>query len=202
MAPALAGLLLAALAGCATAAGILYPVNKDALKARAGDYTLDPRHTSVIFAVEHLGFSLYYGRFEGASGRLAFDPENPSESRVAVRLPAAGLDVTDADLEDMLKGEAMFDAAHYPDIVFESDAVTLTGENSADIHGLLTIKDATRPLVIQARFHGGGTNPAEGKRVVGFDGEASLKRSDFGLDAWLPFVGDEARLTISAEFTR
>lgn len=189
-----------ALAGCATAASIVYPVNREALKARPGDYVLDPQHTNVIFAVEHLGFSTFYGRFADISGRLSIDPDDPAASDVAVRIAAASVDTLSDDLDEKLKGAGMFDAARHPDILFASTRVTTTGDNEADIEGVLTVKDVSGPLVIHAIFHGEGTDPATGRRTVGFDANAALKRSDFDLDQWSGFVGNEVRLIIGAEF--
>lgn len=189
-----------ALAGCATAASILYPVNRDALKLRPGDYVLDPDHASIIFAVDHLGFSTYYGRFTDISGRLSLDPAAPEKSEVAVRIAAASIDTPSAELNERLKGAGMFDAGRYPDILFASTRVSQTGDNSADIEGVLSVKERSGPVVVQASFRGGGVNPATGKRTVGFEGTATLSRAAFGLSQWSGFVGDEARLIISAEF--
>ncbi len=194
-----AGLALA-LSGCATAASILYPVNREALDARPGDYKLDPGHASVIFAVEHLGFSTYYGRFADISGRLALNSEEPAKSDVAIRIGAASVDTLSADLNEELKGRGMFDAAAHPDILFSSTRVNVTGENEADVEGVLTIKNISAPVTVHAVFHGGGTAPVTGARTVGFDASAALSRKQFGLTRWSGFVGDEVRLIISAEF--
>ncbi|MEQ8934399.1 MAG: YceI family protein [Amphiplicatus sp.] len=191
-----------ALSGCATAASIIYPVNREALEARPGDYTLDPQHASVLFAVEHLGFSTFYGRFADISGRLALNGAEPPNSDVAIRIGAASIDTLSVDLNDQLKGDGMFDAAAHPDILFSSTRVSITGENEADVEGVLTIKGVSAPLTIHAVFHGGGTAPVTGARTVGFDASAALSRKQFGLDRWSGFVGDEVRLIISAEFVQ
>lgn len=192
--------LALALVGCATAASILYPVDRDALKLRPGDYVLDPDHASVIFAVDHLGFSTYYGRFTDISGRLTLDPASPEKSQVAVRIGAASIDTPSAELNEMLTGAGMFDAGRHPDILFVSTRVSQTGENSADIEGVLTVKERSGPVAVQASFRGGGVNPATGKRTAGFEGTATLSRAAFGLSRWSGFVGDETSLIISAEF--
>ena len=40
----------------------------------AADYTIDPGHTYVSFAINHLGFSTMRGKFDRQSGSLQFDP--------------------------------------------------------------------------------------------------------------------------------
>jgi polyisoprenoid-binding protein YceI len=196
---ALAG-AMAASAACATAARIVYPVNEDALKARAGDYVIDPAHTSVIFSVDHFGFSTYYGRFNDVSGRLSLNVDDPSRSETAVKIKAASVDTPSDDLDDKLRGAEMFDAAAFPDIVFESRSVTPTGAQTATIDALLTIKGVTQPVTLAAEFHGSGASPLTRDRRVGFDATAALSRSAFGLDAWNGFVGDKVTLIIAVEF--
>ena len=187
-------------ASCAAAARVVYPVNTNALKAQPGDYEIDPDHVSVIFAVNHLGFSVYYGRFSEISGTLSLDVEAPERSEVAVRIASASIDTTSEELNEKLRSGDMFDAAAYPDIIFESTRVVRTGERTADVDGLLTIKGATRPITLQTEFVGSGRAPLLNDRRAGFSAKARLSRKDFGLDAWSGFVGDEVDLLIAAEF--
>lgn len=192
--------LAIALAGCATAASVFYPVSRDALKARPGDYLVDPDHASVVFAVDHLGFSTYYGRFTDISGRLSFNPAAPESSEVAVRIGAASIDTPSAELNERLRSAAMFDAVRHPDILFVATRVAVIGDNAADIEGVLTVKERSGPVVVRATFRGGGVNPATGRRTLGFEGTSSFSRSAFGLSQWSGFVGDDVKLIISAEF--
>jgi polyisoprenoid-binding protein YceI len=37
---------------------------------------------------------------------------------------------------------------------------------------------------------------------MGFSGEASFKRSDFGVGEWIPLEGDEVSILIEAEFVK
>lgn len=193
-----AALLLAA--SCATAARVIYPVNDDALKAKPGDYEIDPAHASVIFAVNHLGFSTYYGRFTDISGRLALNVDEPEKSETAVRIAAASLDTPSDELDEKLRSEAMFDVKSFPDIQFESRRVVRTGDRTADIEGDLTVKGVRGPLTLEAVFIGSGVAPLTNDRRAGFSATATLSRKAFGLDAWSGFVGDDVTLIIAAEF--
>ena len=198
--PLLALSAAAALFGCATAARVLYPVNTDALKVRPGDYEIDGAHTTVIFAADHLGFSTFYGRFNTISGRLALDVAAPEKSDVAVRIAAASIDTPSDELDDKLRAADMFDAAAFPEIIFQSTRIVRTGEKTADVEGLLTVKGVTKPVTLSTTFHGSGVMPMLNDRRAGFDATATIKRSEFGLDAWKGFVGDDVRLIIAAEF--
>lgn len=187
-------------ASCAAAARAVYPLNVDALKVRPGDYEIDPDHVSVIFAVNHLGFSVYYGRFSEISGRLSLDVDAPERSEVAVRIASASIDTTSEELNEKLRGEDMFDADAFPDIVFESRRVIRTSEGAADVEGDLTVKGVTRPITLHAEFVGSGRAPLLNDRRAGFSAKARLSRKDFGLDVWSGFVGDDVDLLIAAEF--
>ncbi len=193
---------LLALTACASLARVVYPVNDDAFNAKPGDYQLDPSHAAVVFAVDHLGFSTYYGRFNTLEGRLSFSPKAPENSSVAITIKTASVDTNSEELDDKLRAATMFDSEVFPDARFVSTGVTVTGDNLGQLDGLLTIKDITQPVSLSVAFGGSGTNPLTGKQTVGFNAEGQIKRSDFGLTAWLPLVGDDIHLLINAEFIR
>ena len=188
------------LAGCASVASVVYPLNTEATKIKPGAYALDSSHASVIFSVSHMGFSTYYGRFNGVSGALDFAEEDPSRSRVDIAIEADSIDTNNETLEGMLKAKSMFNAGEHPRITFVSTAVEKTGENTGIVTGDLTIAGVTGPLVLDVSFVGSGTNPASGSKTIGFDATGKFLRSDFGLKNWLPLVGDEVSLQIGAEF--
>ena len=75
----------------------------------------------------------------------------------------------------------------------------MTGERTADITGDLTLHGVTRPVTLEAEFNQAGVNPVDKTYSLGFDAEAKIMRSDFGITAYLPGVGDEVELDIEAE---
>lgn len=198
--PLLAAAAVLMLSACATIASVVYPLNEEAAKAEAGTYELDPKHASVTWAVSHFGFSTYRGRFDQIEGSLDFDTDAPETSTVAVTIKTDSLHSGVPALDDLLWAATMFDAANHPEISFISRSVTRTGDKTADIDGILTIKDGQQPVILKAAFVGSGTNPLSGRQTIGFSATTNIKRSDFGLKEWLPFVGDDVSLTIDVEF--
>lgn len=198
--PAFVGCAFLLLSGCAAVVKAIYPLNEQAARAEAGAYRLDTNHTSVGFAVSHFGFSTFRGRFDTFEGSLDLDPENLETAALTVTIKTDSLHTGVPALDEKLLASSMFGAARYPAIRFTSERVERTGEETAMITGLLTIKDTNAPVTLTARFIGSGTNPLSGQETIGFQGEATLKRSDFGLNEWLPFVGDDVTLTIDVEF--
>jgi len=190
------------LAACTAAAKVLYPVNENAFDAKPGDYVLDGEHATVIFGLDHMGFSTFYGRFDTLEGRLSYGGDTPEASEVAIHIMTASVNTPSPALDEDLRGKALFDSETYPAATFTSTKVTQTGEKAGTLDGLLTIRDVTRPVTLNVSFGGSGTHPLTGMKTIGFNATGMIKRSDFGLKRWLPFVGDEVSLLIEAEFIR
>jgi polyisoprenoid-binding protein YceI len=167
-----------------------------------GAYKVEPTHTRVLFAVSHMGFTTWYGDFTGASGALQLDPQAPARSHVEVSVPTASVTSTNAKLDGELKGPDWLDAARFPTMTFRSRQVTPTGPNTADVAGDLTLHGVTRPVTLQARFNAAGANPLDNAYTVGFEVSGKIKRSDFGVAKYVPLVGDEVDLIISAAFEK
>lgn len=169
---------------------------------REGEYRLDPTHSVVLFKAGHLGLSKYIGRFDGLDATLSFDPEAPERATLDAVVELASLDVADDGLEERLLGPGWLDASSHPQARFRSRRVEFLGDDRASFLGDLTLAGVTRPLTFEARYNGGARNPLTTRYTIGFEARAILKRSDFGIDAWIPAVADEVELEIHAEFQR
>jgi len=191
--------VLLALATSAIAADLL---NTDPAAVTPGAYVVEPAHTRVQFAVSHIGFTHYFGDFTGAKGTLVLDPKDVAASKVDITLPVASVSTTNATLDGELRSAAWFDAATYPTIRFVSTKVVRTAPDKATITGELTLHGVTRPVELAATFNGSGVNPLDKNYTVGFDATATLKRSDFGVKTYLPMIGDETSVRISAAFEK
>lgn len=173
---------------------------REPAQVRAGTYTLDPTHSKITWSVNHLGFSTYAGQFAGATGTLVLDPKAPAASRLDVTVKTDDVGTLNAALDKHLKAPDFLDTAKFPTATFRATRIVVTGEREADIHGELTLRGVTRPVTIEAEFNQAGVNPLDKTYTVGFDGEAKIRRSEFGVAYALPAVGDEVSLKIEAEF--
>lgn len=169
---------------------------------QAGSYAVEPSHTRIQFAIDHLGLTNYYGDFTGASGTLLLDPGAPANSKVDIAIPVASVSTTNAKLDDELRSAQWLDAGAFPTIHFVSTRVVPAGDGHAQIFGDLTLHGVTRPVVLTAQFHGAGVNPIDKAYTVGFDATAQILRSDFGVKNYLPLLGDALTIRISAAFER
>jgi len=198
--PFAAALLATSLLASGAAIGQTAPA--DPASVQAGAYALETHHARVVFSIDHMGFSTWYGDLPGATGSLVLDPKTPSASRLEVTIPTAGVSTTNPVLDGELKSPDWFDAAKYPSITFRSTAVTQTGKTTAKVTGDLTFHGVTKPVTLDVTFHGAGSNPMSKAYTVGFDAKGSLKRSDFGVTKYVPLIGDTVDLTISAPFEK
>jgi polyisoprenoid-binding protein YceI len=176
--------------------------NRDPAQVQPGAYKVEPAHTRILFSVSHMGFTDYFGQFNGASGKLELNPANPAASSVSVSIPTDSVDANNSVLTGELKSPEWFDAAKFPTITFTSTKVTPTGKDTARIDGDLTFHGVTRPVSLEAKFNASGPNPLNKKYTVGFNAKGQLKRSEFGQKTYVPLIGDEVTLTISAAFEK
>ncbi|WP_130619267.1 YceI family protein [Dyella amyloliquefaciens] len=162
-------------------------------------YTMDPGHTFVLFSWNHFGFSNPTANLSLGQGTLVFDDKDPSKSSVDVTLPLANLDTHVSKLDEHLKKPDFFDADKYPTITFKSTKVQAAGGNKYKVTGDLTVHGVTKPVVLDATLNKSGEHPMMKVPTVGFDAVATLKRSDFGVGAYVPNVSDEIKVRITTE---
>ncbi len=175
------------------------PPTKDPTKIPAGAYAVEPYHTQVLWGVSHMGFSTFYGEFTTASGTLTLDPTHPDKSAVDVTIQTGSVSTPVGKLTDELKSADWLDATQFPTAEFKSTKVSVSGDK-AKIVGELTLHGVTKPVTLVATLNGGGPNPMTKKFTVGFQASGKIKRSDFGVTKYVPLIGDEIDLTISAPF--
>jgi polyisoprenoid-binding protein YceI len=162
-------------------------------------YKMDPGHTNVLFSWNHFGFSNPTANLGLGEGTIVFDDKDPSKSSVDVTLPLAGLDTHMPALDEHLKKPDFFDADKYPTVTFKSTNVQAVGGNKFKVTGNLTVHGVTKPVVLDATLNKSGEHPMMKVQTVGFDATASLKRSDFGVGAYVPNVSDEIQIHITTE---
>jgi polyisoprenoid-binding protein YceI len=195
-------LLAAALASCTAINVVTHSVSDDPVKAPAGAYQLDPHHWSVLFDVDHFGYSRFVTRFDKVEAALDAVPDAPEKSRVKVTIKAASVDTNDPELDKMLTGPDMFDAAKFPDITFVTTSVKRTGPKTGDMTGNLTLHGQTHPVTLAVTFNGSAPDPLTGDDTLGFSATGNFDRSKWGLSSWWPAVGNDVHIAIQAEFIK
>jgi polyisoprenoid-binding protein YceI len=148
--------------------------------AHTGAYTIDPAHTTVGFSVRHAMISHIRGRFQRLEGLLLLDGSAPSRSAAYMSVQTDSIDTGIQERDVQLRGPEFFDSATYPLMAFRSTRIVQYGDDEFRLTGSLRIKDIELPLDIDLVF-GGAVDDVDGQRRVGFEGTATLRRSDWGL---------------------
>lgn len=177
----------------------------------AGTYRLDTLHASIIVHVNHMGFSRYPVRFTEFDIQMEFDPQAPETMSVTAEIDPASLEthypLDDVDFDAELTGAQWLDVENHPVIRFVSSDVTLTGENTAQVAGTLTLMGIEQPLTLDVTYNGGyaGMPPYDPQARIGFSATAAFDRSAFGLVYGIPEEGsnigvaDAVTVNIEAE---
>ncbi len=178
---------------------------------KAGTYTLDPAHSSLIFEVDHIGISIFRASFDSFTASIELDPADPTTAMLKAQIDVSSLDIPTPEPEGfraMLLAPPWFDLANHPQILLESAAIRLTGEKAAEVQGTLSINGKTAPISMQVTALGGWEgNQYDPNARVGFHAEGSFSRSAIGFDVGLPppgttmGVSDEVKFSVDAEFT-
>ena len=177
------------------------------LPEMAGDWSLDPAHTSVEVSVRHMMVATVRGRMQAARGALHVDDEDPLRSWVEAELNAASIDTGSPDRDQHLRSPDFLDVERYPTITFRSTRVEEQGDGSYVVRGDLTLRDVTRPVTLRKEL-GGLVRDPFGNDRIGFSAAGSIDRDDFGL-TWNAVleggglvVSNNLRFIVDAEFTR
>jgi polyisoprenoid-binding protein YceI len=170
------------------------------LPAFATTYTLEPNYTQGVLRWDHLGFSFPAAQFAQGTGTLEFDAMDPAKSSIKVTIPIASLNTGVPDLDKHLKSEDFFELAKYPTATFVSTRVEKGMDmNRFRVTGNLTIRTVTRPVTLDVTLLKIGKNARTEVATIGFDARGTLKRSDFGLGAFVPQVSDEIQLLLTTQ---
>jgi len=162
-------------------------------------YQIDPTHTATVFSWNHFGFSTPSANFSDIQGTINVDNAKPANSSVNVTIPLSSLNTNVKALDEHLKTADFFDAAKYPNITFKSTKVQALGKNKYKITGNLTVKDVTKPIILDAVLNKQGVHPMTKAESIGFNATTSFDRSAFGVGAYVPNVGDKITVNITTE---
>lgn|SRR6185437_3942757 len=167
--------------------------------ADAQVYNLDPSHTSVTWRISHFDFSHPSGKWMVESGEIALDETNLNNSKVTATIQVDDVISGIPKLDQELIGNQFFDAAKFPKAVFISTSVKQKSANKLTVIGDLTMHGVTKPVTLDVTINKIGIRPITMLKAAGFSAIAKIKRSDFGIKAYLPGLGDVVDLSIEVE---
>lgn len=161
-------------------------------------FAIDSTHTAPRFEYNHFGLSLQQHRFDKTSGKITLDRAAKTGS-VEVAIDAKSVNTGFEVFNGHLQGEDFFDTAKHPGISFKSTAVKFEGDKPVSIDGNLTIKGVTRPVTLSVTHFVVQQHPMLKKDAIGANAVAKIKRSEFNMGKYAPYVSDEVTLSIAVE---
>ncbi len=144
-------------------------------------YAIDYSHSTIGFSVRHMMVSRIHGTFESYSAEItAADIVEMQDAAVTITIAVASVSTKNLDRDVHLVSPDFFDADVYPKIVFTSTYIEKLDDRKFAIHGELTIKNVTKPIVFTAMYTGNGINPWT-QEVYAFQAKTKINRRDFNL---------------------
>ncbi len=165
----------------------------------AETYKIDPMHTYVLWRINHFGFSIQVGKFTMIDGTISGSEQEPEDCKVNATIYMNKLSTGIPKLDEHLESADFFDAKKFPTATFVSNKVEVIGTHTAKVYGMLTLHGVTKPVTLEAKLLNVGMHPMKNVKSVGFTATTTFKRSEFGIDKYLPMLGDEVQIDIGAE---
>lgn len=165
------------------------------------DFVIDPAHTYTTFEVSHLGISTQRGRLGNTTGTVMLDVVE-GKGEMNISLDARSLSTGNEFMEKFLRGGSWFAVEQHPTITFSASNFTFVAQKPTRIEGVLTLRGVSRPVSLTVAQYACTRLPFGVRLTCGMDAYGVIKRSDFGMDSLLNFVGDDVKLLIQAEAVR
>lgn len=169
-----------------------------ATSAIAATYNIDPTHTYPSFEADHMGLSVWRGKFDKTSGTVDLD-RAAKTGALDVKIDAASIDFGLEAMNKHARDESMFNVAKFPTITYTSKSFKFDGDQLVAVDGELTMLGVTKPVALKVNKFKCIMHPRYKKEVCGADATAEFKRSDFGLNYGLPNFSPEVKLAIQIE---
>ena len=166
-------------------------------------YRINPSSSKIGFCVDS-PLGLIEGEFKEFTGGLTFLHENPAtDEQALVMVNTASLETDGPFIEGMLKGRKFFDVENFPEILFVSTGFKWVSETEAVLLGELTMHGVTKAVGFHVELieQPGDDEPGnlEQEQRILVMATTRIRRSEFGLTALSPMVGDSVNLCMSVD---
>jgi len=166
------------------------------------NWNLDSSHATVAFAVKHMGIFTVRGQFKKVAGSVETD-DRGRPTKIDVTIDTASIETGEPQRDGHLRSADFLDAEKYSTLRFTSTRVEALGGNYK-IYGDLTIRDISKPVVLEAEITQAVKDPW-GLTRIGGTAEGKLNRKDWGLtwnqvlELGALLVGEEVKFNIEVE---
>ena len=146
------------------------------------DYTIDPTHTYPSFEADHMGMSLWRGKFNKTSGKVSLD-KGAGQGTLEVVVDIASVDFGLEMMNKAALGAELFEAKKYPRATFKGKLEGFVNGAPSRASGELTLHGVTRPVVLTINSFKCMPHPMLKRDWCGADARVVLNREEFGMAA-------------------
>jgi polyisoprenoid-binding protein YceI len=170
-----------------------------AASAQSATYAFDPTHTFVTFEISHFGTSTNRARFDKKEGTVQLD-KAAKTGKVDLTIDMTAVNSGTPMFDKHLKSAEIFDAETFPTAKFVGDKFSFADDKVTEVSGLLTLHGKTNPVTLKAKNFNCYDSPMLKREVCGGDFEATLVRSQYGVNYGLQYgFPDAVHLLIQVE---
>ncbi len=180
------------------AVAVLFAALAAPVFAAPDTYTIDSKHTFPTFEVNHLGYSIQRGRFDKTSGTITLDLAAKTGS-ADITIETGSINMGFDEWNQHMGDEKFFNVAKFPAMTFKSSKFKFKGDKLVEVDGDLTLLGATKPVKLKVDLFKCAMHPMMKKDACGANATTTIKRSEFGMGAYVPMVGDEIKIAFGIE---
>jgi len=168
-------------------------------------WRMDPAHSKVEFGVKHMVISEVTGIFKEFDATLSSSKPDFTDAVFSANIKTASVSTDNTMRDNHLRSDDFLNAEKYPAITFKSTRVEKTGDDSYKVYGDLTIRDVTKPVILDTKLNGVIKDPM-GNQRAGFTATTSINRFDYGvkwnraIETGGLIAGDKVTITLNMEF--
>jgi len=170
-------------------------------------WNIDPSHTSIRFAVDHMVISEVEGIFSKYEGSVIATKDDFSNAKINFTVDVNSVNTDNAKRDEHLRSADFFETEKFPKMTFVSSSVTKTGTGKYNLKGKLTLHGVTKDIALMMTY-GGTTKDPWGNTKAGLKVTGVINRTDFGLkynsvlEAGSLMIGEEVTITAKVELAK
>lgn len=164
----------------------------------ADNYTIDPAHTYPSFEADHMGLSVWRGKFKKTSGQITLD-RAAKTGTIDIKIDTASLDFGLDAMNTHARSADIFDVQKFPEATYKSTSIKFDGDKPVAVEGELTLHGVTKPVALTIHKFNCAIDGMSKRERCGADVSATFNRADFGIGFGVPKFSPEVKLAIQVE---
>lgn len=166
----------------ALAAALVMAATATAATAAPQTYELDPEHTFPSFEADHMGISVWRGKFNKTTGTMVLD-RAAQTGQVEAVIDIASVDFGHDKMNEHALSPDFFNVEKYPTATYKGTLAAFKDGVPTQVVGELTLHGVTQPLKLDVKLFKCIPHPLYKRELCGADAYAVFQRDAYGLTA-------------------